>query len=245
MKFVPYLIFLFFSISCTSLHSLKQDTKVTAEHNSDKITELRFSVNRNLPKYIFKIHSDAIDIKSIEVATDADPTRIQQSLDHVDPYENIELRNAQRLLNTADYNFDGYQDLRLVSTKGVNNVTYTIWLFDPKTRLFKYTAKLSSLSSPVPLPTRKIIREMSSTCGGGDFTSREYSLQKGNLILVREVIQSTGTDTCAPPYKREVFDYRSGIKSLACAATVHTDGKVKIQTGDRSACLGSDFPLIR
>lgn len=64
-----------------------------------------------------------------------------------DPNELTEF-NREFFMTTPDINFDGWPDLLLIASQGLQNVYYDGWIWDPETGLYVYEPEIRELSSP-------------------------------------------------------------------------------------------------
>jgi hypothetical protein len=87
---------------------------------------------------------------------------------------------------TTDYNFDGHGDLALETASKQGNVSYCIWLYNPKTRRFEASKQLSELTNPSPdSQTHTVVSYSKGECPPC-YHRETYRWSKGQLIPVRE-----------------------------------------------------------
>jgi hypothetical protein len=90
------------------------------------------------------------------------------------------------MLDTTDYNFDGYSDLLLETAFKQGNASYCIWLYNPKTGRFVLSKQLSQLTNPRPdLNTHTVISYIKEGCPIC-YRQETYRWSKGQLAPVRE-----------------------------------------------------------
>lgn len=91
----------------------------------------------------------------------------------------------------ADFNFDGYKDINLLSScGGTGNCWYYFWLYEKKNGLFVYNEQLSELCLPGADAEKKEITAMQNS-GNQNYLYEFFKWYGNNLILVREVKYST------------------------------------------------------
>lgn len=89
-------------------------------------------------------------------------------------------------LSFEDYNFDGYIDISVTESGTGYNYSYYFWLYDHKSKLFKYNSALEKIVSPqFDIKNRKIISEYDSNYGTNIYTT--YSWFNNRLVLEKEV----------------------------------------------------------
>jgi hypothetical protein len=66
------------------------------------------------------------------------------------PFDPNELTqfNREFFMTTPDINFDGWPDLTLIASQGLQNVYYDGWIWDTETGLYVYEPEIRELSSP-------------------------------------------------------------------------------------------------
>lgn len=57
--------------------------------------------------------------------------------------------NREFFMTTPDINFDGWPDLLLIASQGLQNVFYDGWLWDPDADRYVYAPEIRALASPV------------------------------------------------------------------------------------------------
>ncbi len=147
-------------------------------------TTYRYAIHGTLPKYLFTLKWSHDRPVEIAIATERSPTRIQQHI----PVPGTNLgapgdHERPSVLETADYNFDGYEDLRLESSSGTGVTFWDIWLFDGAKKQFVHSPLLSNLPSPMPDAKQHWI-ETSSIDGGGAYFSKSYFRWRNKSVHV-------------------------------------------------------------
>ncbi len=103
-------------------------------------------------------------------------------------------------LSRSDYNFDGYLDLalRVSFDSEMENSSYCVWLFDPKTEQFVLSPQLSHMVNPQPDPdTKLVLARKNEDCMGHCYEQDIYSWSEGQLKLMRQEVETE--DMNIPP----------------------------------------------
>ena len=147
-----------------------------------------YDINENLPSYRFILIGDSLDniIREIQIYVGGSTELLQK----IEIYNEIEppYRDAN-YFGRADFNFDGYYDIMLLSGWGVTgNENYLIWLFKIDSGVFVYNEQLSSFDLPEINPIKK---EITSLYKGGygyyHYYTYKYDNNKYNLISELEI----------------------------------------------------------
>jgi hypothetical protein len=167
--------------------------------DSDPIVEdlsngaiFRFEIAPKLPLFTFKIIPHVGDdnsrfpqstVQDIEVFKgDSD-----QALQHLTGCDFDGMEPPQRYgdwFHPDDVNFDGYQDIYLMTNWGATGNHYgCIWLYNPATGKFDYSKDFSQLSRYWLDPASKTIRTFDRS-GGGDYVANEYKVENDRTILI-------------------------------------------------------------
>jgi hypothetical protein len=156
----------------------------------------RFQIHPTLPTYVFRLvpakDPNWTVIERIEVFREGTPGVLQVLENEPDePPPNI-----PDYFQSADYNFDGYADIRLLNNWGATgNQIFSHWLFEPKTGRFVPSKELDEIFSPAPDPkTKQLTTHWRG--GGMSYTLRRYVWEGGKPALVYEEEQGVvaGTD---------------------------------------------------
>jgi hypothetical protein len=128
----------------------------------------------------------------------AEPRTLELAADHVivrrldgteiqtipfDPDALTEM-NREYFLPTPDINFDGYADLLLIYSQGLQNIYYDGWLWDSASGRYVYEPRVRALSSPQfdPEARRVYTYEHGSAT---DSVSGVWAWQDGDLVELR------------------------------------------------------------
>jgi hypothetical protein len=128
----------------------------------------RFKIAPDLPEFTFKIIPEKREndqygnaqstVRDIEVVGD-DTSKPPQHLTgcHLDEME-PPLADSSDWFRSDDYNFDGFQDIYLLTNWGATGNQYgCVWLFNPATKNFHYSKEFSELSRGWVDPATKTI----------------------------------------------------------------------------------------
>jgi len=164
----------------------------------------KFSIAQNLPIFTFHFIGDQKwnTLNPIEVA-EGSSTNVIQTLDltadnsggpgslglEPDPIQSVE--NA---VGTVDANFDGYQDLRVVTqVSATANVIASFYLYDPATNRFIYNSFLSNLPAPSFNADTKSVGTFWHIGPGSNDEEGEYQYQNGQYVLTKKTVHSTSS----------------------------------------------------
>lgn len=166
------------------------DTDRLIEDLSEGAT-FRFEIAPKLPHFTFKIIPDVRDdqsrfpqstVQAIEVFK-GDSDRPQQRLTGCDFDEMEPPPRYGDWFHTDDFNFDGYQDIYLMTNWGATGNHYgCIWLYKPATRKFDYSKEFSQLSTYWLDPASKTIRTIGRG-GAGDYVANKYKIENDRPVL--------------------------------------------------------------
>jgi len=109
-----------------------------------------FRINSRLPLFTFHFSGQADNgsFGDLDITAGASSEVIQTIENTTDPGL-IAPAKIQSVLTTVDANFDGYQDLQLLSQcGGTGNCSYDFYLYDPKEHQFVHNDFLSALTTP-------------------------------------------------------------------------------------------------
>jgi hypothetical protein len=108
-----------------------------------------FRIHSKLPLFTFHFAGrEDNTLGNLEITSSTSSEVIQTIENSTDPAA-IEPATATSVLTAVDANFDGYQDLQLLSTcGGTGNCSYNFYLYDPKTKQFVHNDFLSGLMTP-------------------------------------------------------------------------------------------------
>ena len=134
--------------------------------------------------------------------------------------EPLILTRVSDALQHQDANFDGYQDIRLVSGVGATgNASYNFWLFNKDTGRFDFNQDLSDLIDPVLHPANnQITTHMNNGCAGECFVDGTYIFEDGKLVPIKTVTQDTNDD--GQTFIRVTKERRNGVMEVVSTETI-------------------------
>lgn len=128
-----------------------------------------------------------LELTASEVIVSApDGTLIQRI-----PFDPNELTEFNRgdFMTTPDINFDGWPDLLLIASQGLQNVYYEGWIWDPEEGCYVYAPEIRSLSSPFfNARTRRV--ETFEHGSATDNESAVWEWQNGRLKEISRRVQT-------------------------------------------------------
>jgi hypothetical protein len=128
-----------------------------------------------------------------------------------------ELDDNERV-KAEDMNFDGYTDLKIMSSRGNANVYYHCWLWDRKQQKFVFHEALSNLASPMVDADMKRILSFTHV-SATDSTEEVYTFQKNKLRLL-ELIERTYDGEGNVLITRQYSVDKKGVRNLVREQTV-------------------------
>ena len=127
------------------------------------------------------------------------------------------IKKSQKFfIGTADINFDGHDDLYLVTNRGVANSYADYWVFNPVKQIFDYKGNFPMLS----IDTKKHL--ISSYERGGDggmiYESKKYEFINGKLEVTE--IEKQITNKKYGIYQKQILQRKDGKLVLVNSETV-------------------------
>jgi hypothetical protein len=119
-------------------------------------------------------------------------------------------RDKEFFVGSADVNFDGYNDLFLVTSRGTANTYADYWEFEPKAKKFSYLGNYPILK--VENKTKTLSSYERGGSGGMIFTQNAYKFIDGVLTIIESVKQEA-TDQDGV-YIKKTFRRKSGTLEL-------------------------------
>jgi hypothetical protein len=153
----------------------------------------RFEIAPKLPLFTFKIIPDVRDdqngfpqstVEEIEVFKGVSDQSLQR-LSDCDFDEMEPPPKGSEWFHTDDINFDGYQDVYLMTNWGVTGNHYgCLWLYNPATGKFNYCKEFSQLSRYWLDPASKIIRTFDrGGMAGLVYSANQYKVEANQPVL--------------------------------------------------------------
>jgi hypothetical protein len=156
-----------------------------------------FRISPDLPLFTFHFLGKPDNtLGDIEI-TEEPSTTILQTIEGSDwGMVSSESELEKNLLTPVDANFDGYNDLQILSNCGATgNCAYDFFLYDPVTNTFVHNEFLSNnLCSPEIDATKKQITTHSNG-SASDWQNDTYQYEDGHYTLVRQEISSRDDKT--------------------------------------------------
>jgi hypothetical protein len=145
-----------------------------------------FRINAKLPPFTFHFPGRADNtFGNLEITSGTGGGLIQTIENATDP-NGIAPAKAETVLSVVDANFDGYQDLQLLSTCGAKTCSYNFYLYDPKSNQFVLEMFLSGFSSPSFDSAKKQVSQ-GWLLSAGDSAGETYQYEDGGrYTLIRE-----------------------------------------------------------
>lgn len=148
----------------------------------------------------------------------------------------------EKIFESVDYNFDGFGDLRLLREFPVDpgKKRYTIYLYDPKKKVFERHKILSELVNPNPIYSqdgKKLIEsEELIDPAKRHFQRKIYRMNKNNFLSLQYLVDQRVTDP-----KSNMFEYAAKVQKSrglveVCRWRRGTEGKIQILKGKREGC---------
>jgi hypothetical protein len=154
--------------------------------------DCQFTVSEKVPE--FKLHFEGSGDNNLhDIVVSQGGKVVQKITGHEVDLGDLYPAGLDRAVQSVDANFDGYQDLQLLSDcGGTGNCDYDFYLFDPKQNRFVYNKFLSALGSPEFNVARKEVTGWNTSAV--DRASSIYRLQNGRYVEIeREVSDENGT----------------------------------------------------
>lgn len=144
-----------------------------------------------------------------------------------------------KFIDSLDYNFDKYSDLRLTKTwpYKVGQKYYLVWLFNDEKNKYEINEEISKLQGPVPNPkTRRIESTDIGGYAGFEYVKRIYSINAKNKLKVQTKITQTISDRSRLTFMREVRVRTAGELQRVCKIAVPSEGKPNRLWGKKWLC---------
>jgi hypothetical protein len=177
-----------------------------------------FRINSKLPLFTFHFPGrpdNTLGDLDIIAGTSSE---VVQTIDNTTDPNAIAPAKAKGVLAVVDANFDGYQDLQLMSQcGGTGNCSYDFYLYDPKANQFVHNDFLSSLTTPSFDQAKKQVTT-SSNGSVSDWENETYRYENdGRYTLIRREVstwdRNSGTVTVAS------YELRNGKMELVDSTT--------------------------
>jgi hypothetical protein len=121
------------------------------------------------------------------------------------------------VLSVVDANFDGYEDLQVLSTCGAKTCSYNFYLYDPKASQFVLEKFLSGFSSPSFDSATKQVSQ-GWLLSAGDSAGETYQYEDGGrYTLIRREVSTW--DREKDTVTTETYELRNGKMELVGSKT--------------------------
>jgi len=163
-------------------------------YENDNHYQYNYKINPHLPDFVFSIFLDTLEnigestnrVSRIEIRH-SNSSQIIQTLTIPEKGEDLPCYGSTSFC-AKDMNFDGYLDILLNFAGGSAGDHYHVWLYNPKTAMFKCDTQFDDLWDPDPNPRRKTITSICSE--GYESTTKEiYNIENEELVLHRREIK--------------------------------------------------------
>lgn len=146
-----------------------------------------------------------------------------------------------KILEMVDYNFDSFGDLRILREFPIEpgNKRYSIYLFNPKKKLFSRHRELSDLTNPTPLNKggkRQIESEEMTDKAKGVFHKKVFTIDKWDSLKLDYRIEQSTIDPKANVAEFKVSEKRATGFIEVCRWRRSTEGNIHIVAGKRIGC---------
>ena len=165
-----------------------------------------FTITPGLPAFTFKLiplqrpadefGNAQSTIQDIQVFR-ADSDKLLQHLTGCDTTEMQPPPRNGKWFRTDDFNFDGYQDVYLMTTSGATGNQYgCVWLYDPSTGRFEYSEGFSKLSRAWLVPATKTLFTFDrGGMAGLVHTAERYAVENNHPVLIWSETQDWNAST--------------------------------------------------
>ncbi len=171
-----------------------------------------FHIHRTLPLFAFHLAGRDDNTFGNLVITSGTNGEVLQTIENSTDPDALAPAKAETALTVVDANFDGYQDLQLLSFCSAKTCSYNFYLYDPKANRFVLDKFLSGLSSPAFDPAKKQVSQgwLLSAYEGGSETY-QYG-NDGQYTLIGK--QATTWDRDAHTVTQSTYELRNGQMEL-------------------------------
>ncbi len=149
-----------------------------------------FSIQSALPVFTFHfVGRDNNSFGNIEIRK-GNESQVIQTIDNETDPGLVTPQHAEDVLSAVDANFDGYNDLQILSNcGGTGNCSYDFYLYDPAANKFIHNDFLSNLSSPEFHDENKQVITHSHG-SASDWENDTYQYENGRYTLIHQEISA-------------------------------------------------------
>jgi hypothetical protein len=183
----------------------------------------RFKIAETLAAYLVRFQLQSLPndeqiIQALHISRDDRPGWSQSLPVHdMDPTGTEE----EVFIGSADINFDGYNDLFLITGHGVANAYADYWLFAPATEDFAYLGNYPIFT--IDSTKRQLSTHERGGHGGLIYQANHYRFIKGVLtptaVEKQEATQQQGV------YRKSIYQYKDGKLRLIKKETIRTHSR--------------------
>jgi hypothetical protein len=154
-----------------------------------------FRINPKLPLFTFRFAGQEDNTFGDIDITAGTSSEVIQTIENTTDPNAIAPAKALSVLAVVDANFDGHQDLQLLSQcGGTGNCSYDFYLYDPKANEFVHNDFLSSLSTPSFDQAKKQVTT-SSNGSASDWQNETYQYENdGRYTLIHREVSTWDRD---------------------------------------------------
>ncbi len=177
-----------------------------------------FRIHSKLPLFTFHFagHEDNT-FGDLDITSGTSSEVVQTIENSTDP-NSIEPAAAKSVLTAVDANFDGYQDLQILSScGGTGNCSYNFYLYDPKTKQFVHNDFLSGLTTPSFDQAKKQVMT-GSNLSAYDSVGETYRYETGDRYTLIQKQVSTW-DRSGHTVTVRTYELRNGQMELVDSTT--------------------------
>jgi hypothetical protein len=180
----------------------------------------RYRISPNLPIFVFHFEGKPDNsLHDIEV-TEEPSTSVLQTIQNWTDWGAVVPELVTNVLKTVDANFDGYQDLQILSNcGGTGNCAYDFFLYDRVTNQFVRNEFLSNNLCSPEFDTKKKQITTHSNGSASDWQNDTYQYEDGHYTLIRQEISSW--DRKAEKVTVNTCERRTGSMELVDSETDH------------------------
>jgi hypothetical protein len=173
----------------------------------------RFVINPKLPLFTFRFVAEGDNPLGKIQISEGESTKVIQTIPYSgNPFSSLLPDPLHNILNPVDANFDGYNDLPLLTGCGaVGNCTYEFYLYDPATNRFVYNSFLSGLTMPEVHPQDKTVTTYLHM-SAGDGSSATYQYRNGQYVLIEK--EESSWDRANDIVTKKTYELRDGKMQL-------------------------------
>jgi len=177
-----------------------------------------FRINSKLPQFTFHFAGRPDNtFGDLDISEEAG-SEVIQTIENTTEPGLITPAPVQSVLTAVDANFDGYQDLQLMSQcGGTGNCSYDFYLYDPKANQFVHNDFLSGLTTPSFDQAKKQVTT-SSNSSASDWENETYQYENGGRYTLIHREESTW-DRKSDKVTVSTYELRNGKMELVDSKT--------------------------